>query len=128
MSEFTYADKILEKMPVKELGVLLSCLMPMVKVGDNRYLFGVETRNIIVKSDRILIQGGASGFMEFREYFSRFALSHNLVLLRMMNQKELTYKQAILSVLKLKGANSALIQKFKNAPQNDASDLFQRIG
>jgi len=127
VAEFGFAEKILGKMPSKELGILLSCLLPLVKVEENRYLFGVEARNIIVKKDRILIQGGASGFMEFREYISRFALSHCLVLWRMMKQKNLTYREAILQLLKLKGAKPKTIAKYDKELQTDTSDLFQRI-
>jgi len=90
-------------------------------------LFGVEARNIIVKSDRILIQGGASGFMELKEYVGRFALSHCLVLLRMMKQKSLSYRQTVLNLLKLKGAQTKMINKYEKELDDDTSELFQRI-
>ena len=124
ISELGFADKILGEMPSKELGILLSCLLPLVKVDENRYLFGVEVRNIIVKSDRILIKGGASGFMEFREYIREFALSHCLVLWRMMREKNLSYREAILQLLKLKGAKPKTIAKYDKELQTDTSDLF----
>ena len=32
VAEFSFAEKILGNMPAKELGILLSCLLPLVKV------------------------------------------------------------------------------------------------
>ena len=65
--------------------------------------------------------------MEFREYISRFALSHCLVLWRMMKQKNLTYREAVLQLLKLKGAKPKIIAKYDKELSTDTSDLFQRI-
>jgi len=50
--------------------------------------------------------------MELKEYVGRFALSHCLVLLRMMKQKSLSYRQTVLNLLKLKGAQTKMINKY----------------
>ena len=50
-------------MNVDELGILLSCLLPLVKLGesDNKYLIGATKRTLIVKQDRIIVQNTSSG-------------------------------------------------------------------
>ena len=66
-------------MSVSELGILLSCLMPIAKIADKKYLIGVEAKVIVVKSDRIMIQG-----RDLKEFISRYALSQCLAIWRMM--------------------------------------------
>jgi len=74
-----YSSQLLEKMNSKELGILLSCLLPLSKIKDNKYLIGVEAKELVVKSDRILIQGRG-----LKEFITRYALSNCLVIWRTM--------------------------------------------
>lgn len=70
-------------MSIKELGILLSCLMPLVKISDNKFLLGAEKKEFVIRSDRILVKG-ATGFKDSREFISRYALSECLVIWRTM--------------------------------------------
>ena len=40
---------LLKKMSSKELGTLLTCLMPLARVDDMRYMIGVESKSIVIK-------------------------------------------------------------------------------
>jgi len=70
-------------MNIKELAILLSCLMPIAKISDNKYLIGAEKKEVVFKSDRILIKG-ATGFKDSRKFIARYALSECLVIWRTM--------------------------------------------
>ena len=51
IKSIAYSKKLLEKMSIKELGVLLSCLMPLAKISELKYLIGAEAKNLIIKKD-----------------------------------------------------------------------------
>ena len=55
MRSIAYSKQLLRKMSVKELGILLSCLLPLAKIDEQRYLIGAEAKNLVVKKDRILV-------------------------------------------------------------------------
>lgn len=83
VDSFRFSKDILCRMTIKELGILLSCLMPLVQVSDNRYLIGATTKEIVVKTDRILIKG-STGFEELNTFIARYALSECLIIWRIM--------------------------------------------
>jgi len=48
-----------------------------------RYMLGASVKEIIVKSDRILIKG-STGFEELNNFIARYALSECLIIWRLM--------------------------------------------
>ena len=83
-------------------------------------------KEIVVKTDRILIKG-STGFEELNTFISRYALSECLIIWRIMQQRSLTYRETIVSLLKLKGAKPKLITKYEREASTDVSDLFEVI-
>ena len=75
-------------------------MMLLVQVSENRYLIGATVKEIVVKTDRILIKG-STGFEELNTFISRYALSECLIIWRIMQQRSLTYRETIVSLLKL---------------------------
>lgn len=98
-------------MSIEELGILLSCLMPLAKIGEGRYMIGVEAKSIIIKLDRILVQVSSS-FIELRKFIERYNLSNCLVIWRTMQIENISYREAVLNLLKAKGAKPKLIAKY----------------
>ena len=87
-------------MKVKDLGVLLSCLMPLIKIdaAKSQYLIGTTKRELVVTSDRIRIKG-AGGGEDVKDYVARYALSECLVIWRMMQEKHLSYREVVINLL-----------------------------
>ena len=126
IDSFHFSKALLARMSIKELGILLSCLLPLVQVSENRYLIGATVKEIVVKTDRILIKG-STGFEELNTFIARYALSECLIIWRIMQQRSLTYRETIVSLLKLKGAKPKLITKYEREASTDVSDLFEVI-
>ena len=126
VDQFRYSKQVLARMSIKELGILLSCLMPIVQVEEARYMIGAAIKEIIVKKDRILIKG-STGFEELNTFIARYALSECLVIWRVMQQQGLSYRDTVVNLLQLKGANSKLTAKYKKECSDDVSELFEVI-
>ena len=126
IDQFRYSKQVLARMSIKELGILLSCLMPIVQVEEARYMIGAAIKEIIVKKDRIMIKG-STGFEELNTFIARYALSECLVIWRIMQQQGLSYRDTVVNLLQLKGANSKLTAKYKKECSDDVSELFEVI-
>ena len=98
IDQFRYSKQVLVRMSTKELGILLSCLMPIVQVEEARYMIGAAMKEIIVKKDRIMIKG-STGFEELNTFISRYALSECLVIWRIMQQQNITYRETVVNLL-----------------------------
>mmetsp|Transcript_28835 Transcript_28835/g.38463 ORF Transcript_28835/g.38463 Transcript_28835/m.38463 type:complete len:128 (+) Transcript_28835:1592-1975(+) len=51
VDNFRYSKELLCKMNIKELGILLSCLMPIVQVDQYRYMIGAAIKELVVKRE-----------------------------------------------------------------------------
>ena len=113
-------------MSLKELGALLCCLLPIAKLGDLRYMIGTEAKKIIVKRSTVLIRTGG-GFCPLQEHIDKYALSECLIIWRMMQQKNITFNETIVTLLELHQADDALIEQYQEDTTDDISDLFEVI-
>ena len=91
-----------------------------------RYMIGSTVKEIVVRSDRIMIKG-STGFDELNTYISRYALSECLVIWRIMQKRNLTYRETVANLLELKGVSQKLIAKYEREASDDISDLFEVI-
>ena len=107
-AEFRYSKELLCRMNVKELGALLCCLLPLAKLGELRYMFGTESKKLVVKSDKVLIRTGG-GYCTVQEHLAKYALSECLIIWRTMQQKEITFNETIMNLLELHGATQEMI-------------------
>ena len=81
--EFRYSKELLCKMNIKELGSLLSCLLPITKLTSMRYMFGTEAKMIIVKKESVMIRTGG-GYCSLEEHLLKYALVECLIIWRAM--------------------------------------------
>ena len=54
-------------------------------------------------------------------------MSEYLVIWRIMQQKNLSYRETVMSLLQLKGAKPQVITKYANSCSDDVSELFEVI-
>jgi len=72
--------------------------MPLAKINETTYLIGAEKKEIVVRSDRVLVKGG-NGFKELKSFIARYAISECLVIWRVMKQKQLSYRETVINLL-----------------------------
>ena len=128
MNDFHYTKELLCQMNVDELGILLSCLLPLVKLGesDNKYLIGATKRTLIVRQDRIIVQNTSSG-EDLKDFISRYSLSECLVIWRMMQEKNLSYRDVVTNLLQIKDATPMVIAKYQANVSEEVSQIFEVI-
>lgn len=126
VNSFRYSKELLCRMNTKQLGILMSCLMPLAKIDKQHYLVGAEKKQIVVRSDRVLIKG-STGFEELKAFIARYALSECLVIWRIMQQKNLSYRETVMNLLQLKGAKPKVVTKYATECSDDVSELFEVI-
>ena len=95
-------------MNIKELGSLLSCLLPITKLTWLRYMFGTEAKMIIVKKESVLIRTGG-GYCSLEEHIQKYALVECLIIWRAMQQKNITFHETVINLLELHQADQAVI-------------------
>ena len=66
-------------MSIKELGYLLSCLLPIAKLASLSYMIGTEAKMIIVKKEGVLIRTGG-GYCPMEEHVIKNSLYECLVI------------------------------------------------
>ena len=78
------SKELLCTMTLNQLCILLTCLLPIAKISDNKYMIGTEGKLIIVKSDKVMIRTGG-GYVPLDEHINKFALFECLLIWRTMN-------------------------------------------
>ena len=117
---------LLEKMSCKELETLLSCLLPIAVIDDLQYMIGVEAKSVFVESDRPMIET-SSGYIDLKDFLESSNLASNMVIWRIIQEKKLTYKEAVLSLLYINGVVPDLISEYDREINDDISGLFADI-
>ena len=90
-------------MSIKELGYLLSCLLPIAKLASLSYMIGTEAKLIIVKKQSVFIRTGG-GFCSLEEHVIKYALYECLVIWKTMQKKNITFNETVINLLQLHGA------------------------
>lgn len=61
-----------ESLDDKSVGRLLTCFMPIFRLGPGSYLIGVESKQILNRGTKCMVRVGG-GFVTMEEYYKKYA-------------------------------------------------------
>jgi len=79
-----------------------------------------------VKSDKVLIRTGG-GYCNVNDHVKKYALSECLIIWRTMQQKHITFNEAVVNLLQMHNADEQLIQDYQEETTDEISDLFELL-
>ena len=91
---------------------ILRLLIPVIKLNVKMYLIGTKSRHLQIKNTNLLVRVGG-GFMDLDQYLTQYSKSECLKINMLMQKHEMTYREAVVQILKQHKAAEKVVNKFK---------------
>ena len=97
-----------------ELEHCLKGLVPIIRVAENRFLFGTTVKTVQLKSDKIMVQVGG-GSISLAEHWRAIAVTETIKLNKLIaqsNSKKMTCSKVVRHLLERNYASQEVVEDF----------------
>lgn len=111
LAENTNGQNVIKGKSADTLEHCIKGLIPIVRVSDQKFLFGTSVKNVQLRSDKLLVQVGG-GHIPVADHWRAVAVSETIKMNKLIVQQRTTASKITKDALERNGAHQSSVQVF----------------
>lgn len=124
LQENNNGNNVIKGKTANELEHCLKSLIPIVRVGDSKFLFGTSVKTVQINSEKLMVQVGG-GVISIEKHWRAVAVSEIIKLNKLVSSSKQTVSKVVKGILEKNGALATTVSDFM-VDSRVLDELFQQ--